>query len=116
MKKFISAEEAIALLPMGERGEKKKKFISVEEAIALLPTGETVHTFYNLPDGLICADWDRKDIIETLKKAGNIIELTGNAARSLDHGMCVYAKGCNIQSDVLFIKTDPEKLKKIDPQ
>ena len=93
-----------------------KKIISAEEAIALLPTGETVHTFYNAPFGLIGADWDRKDIIETLKKADNILELTGEVARSLDHGICVYVKGCNNQSDVLFIKTDPEKLQKFDPQ
>ena len=94
----------------------KKKFITPEEAIALLPTGETVHTFYNAPFGLIGADWDRKDIIETLNKSDNIIELTGEVARSLDHGICVYVKGCNVQSDVLFIKTDPEKLEKFDPQ
>ena len=93
-----------------------KKFISAEEAIALIPTGDTVHTFYNAPFGLIGADWDRKDVIETLNKADNLIELTGEAARSLDHGICVYSKDCKDQNNILFINTDREKLEAFDPQ
>ena len=90
----------------------KRKFITVDEAIGLLPDNDNIHTFYNLPIGLVGADWSKKDIIDKLKKV-DTIELTGEVARSINHGLAAYNKNAK-QSDVLFIETDKEKIDKFD--
>lgn len=45
-----------------------RKFITVDEAINLLPEGDYIHTFFNMPFGLLGADWSREDVIERLKR------------------------------------------------
>ena len=90
-----------------------KKIITSEEAIELLPEGNEIHTFYNAPMCLVGADWSREDIIKKLESV-DVIELTGEVARSMDHGMCAYNHGC-LQGEVLFIETDMAKLNAFDP-
>ena len=91
-----------------------KKFINSDQAIALLPEGEYIHTFRNLPIALIGDDWDRAEIIELIKESDRI-ELAGGMARSMHHGLAVYNHDIKMQSDVLFIETDMEKLLAFDP-
>ena len=86
-----------------------KKFITYEQAIELLPEEEHIHTFYNMSFGLCGADWSRQDILDKLKSS-EIIELTGEVARGMGHGMCAYNKDTEYRSDILFIQTDEEKL------
>ena len=83
-----------------------KKFLTSEEAIELLPEGEEIHTFYNFPFGFVGADWEREDIIERLNNPNYKIEVCGEAARAMNHGICVYKKGETIQSNILFIETN----------
>lgn len=83
-----------------------KKIITSEEAIELLPEGDEIHTFYNMGAMLIGADWEREEVIEKLE-AVDVIELTGECARSMEHGICAYNHGC-LQDEVLFIETDAE--------
>lgn len=90
-----------------------RKFITVDEAISLLPDGDKIHTFYNEFYGLVGADWDRKEIIDKLTKSDKI-ELTGDLARGMSHGIAVYNNDTKWQSDILFIETDKEKLDKFD--
>lgn len=90
-----------------------KKYITYEEAVSLLPDGEYVHTFYNNAFGLFGADWSKEEILDKLRKS-EIIELTGNQARSMNHGMCAYNKDTKWQSDILFIETDADRLQKMD--
>lgn len=92
-----------------------RKFISAEEAIDLLPKGECIHTFYNESFGLIGADWDRDDLIEKIKTSDKI-ELTGETARSMNHGIAVYNNDTKWHSDILFVETDKDKLEKFDPE
>lgn len=92
-----------------------KKFLTSEEAIELLPEGKEIHTFYNFPFGLVGGDWEREDIIEKLKGENNKIEVCGESARAMGHGICVYSKGETIQSNILFIETNMDKLNEIDP-
>ena len=92
-----------------------KKFLTSEEAIELLPEGEEIHTFYNFPFGFVGADWEREDIIERLNNPNYKIEVCGEAARAMNHGICVYKKGETIQSNILFIETNMDKLNEIDP-
>ena len=92
----------------------KRRYITSEQAESLLPKGNNIHTFYNMPFGLIGADWSREDIIDKLNTADKI-EITGETARNMNHGLAVYNDDVKVQSEILFIETDKEKLDKFDP-
>ncbi len=92
-----------------------RKFITVDEAINLLPEGDYIHTFFNMPFGLLGADWSREDIINKFKSSDKI-ELTGEQARSLGHGLAVYNNDTKKQSEILFVETDMKKLLSFDPE
>ena len=87
-----------------------KYYLNYDEAVSLLPNGEDIHTFYNASFGLMGADWSREDILKKLKETDIVIELTGEQARAMKHGMCAYSKNAKWQSEILFIETDEEKL------
>ncbi len=87
-----------------------KYYLNYDEAISLLPNNEDIHTFYNGAFGLIGADWSREEILNKLKEPDIVIELTGEQAKSMKHGMCAYSKNAKYQSEILFIETDEEKL------
>lgn len=90
-----------------------RRYITANEAIKLLPESDTIHTFVNMPIGLIGADWDRQEVIKKLRGSDNI-EITGEQARSLKHGLAAYNESAKYQSDILFIETDEEKLNEFD--
>jgi hypothetical protein len=87
-----------------------KYYLSYDEAIQILPDSENIHTFINATFGLLGADWSKNNILNRLKEVDSVIELTGEQARKMGHGMCVYNKNSKYQSDILFIQTDEEKL------
>lgn len=87
-----------------------KYYLNYDEAVSLLPNGKYIHTFYNAQFGLIGADWSREDILNKLKESDIVIELTGEQAKAMKHGMCAYSKNAKYQSEILFIETDEEKL------
>ena len=83
-----------------------RKSISFEEALTMLPGSETVHTFINPGVGVLAgADWDRKDVIDALRKAGTI-ELTGEQAQRMNHGIAIQRS----VNDWLFIETVPPEV------
>ena len=96
-----------------ERTKDGKKFLTIEEATALLPDGETIHTFYSTGVCLIGCDWDRADILQKLVEVDKI-ELAGDSARSLGHGLAVYKDGAKL-IDVLLVETDKDKIDAFDP-
>lgn len=87
-----------------------KYYLTYDEAVLLLPVNGDIHTFKNAPFGLIGADWSRDDILAELKKPDMVIELTGEQAKAMKHGICAYSKNAKYQSELLFIETDEEKL------
>lgn len=87
-----------------------KYYLNYEEAISLLPNGENIHTFYNASFGLVGADWSREEILNKLKEPDIVIELTGEQAKAMKHGMAAYSKNAKYQSEILFVETDEEKL------
>ena len=93
----------------------ERRYITVKEAISLLPKGDTVHTYRQEKIMLIEANLDRADIIQKITEADSI-ELTGERARSLDHGMAIYNLGRKSRTEALFIQTDMDKLEKFDPE
>lgn len=90
-----------------------KKYLTVEQAISLLPEGEEIHTFYG-GVALIGADWEREEVINKLKSSDKI-EIAGEMARNMGHGLAVYNNDAKYISDVLFIETDKKKLDAFDP-
>lgn len=91
-----------------------KAFVTAEQAIAILPEGETVHTFFNSPLMLAGADWSRADVEDKIRNS-DFRELTGPGAKSMHHGLCAYNKGAT-QADILFIETDDAKLETLEAQ
>ena len=87
-----------------------KYYLNYDEAVSLLPNKEDIHTFYNPSFGLMGADWSREDILNKLKEADVVIELTGEQAKLMKHGMCAYSKNAQFHNEILFIETDEEKL------
>ena len=90
-----------------------KKFLTVEQAISLLPEGETIHTLYG-GVALIGADWEREELINKLKSSDKI-EIAGEMASNMGHGLAVYNDNAEYLSDVLFVETDKKKLDAFDP-
>lgn len=91
----------------------EKRYITYEEAVSLLPDNEFVHTFYNGAFGLLGADWGKEEILDKLRKS-DVIELTGDVARSMGHGMCAYNNDTKWHSEILFIETDSDRLEEMD--
>lgn len=90
-----------------------KTYLTKEQAISVLPEGDAVHTFMNPGFGLVGTDWSREDIIDKIQRS-DVLELTGEMARRMEHGMCAYNSDAKYQSDILFIETDEEKLKALE--
>lgn len=89
-----------------------KQYITVEQAISILPKGEYIHTFYN-SFALLGADWNKKELIDKLQKS-DVLELTGETAKGMNHGLCAYNKDTKWQSEILFIETDSARLEKLE--
>lgn len=110
---LLKANDKTAPENIAETAAEKKRFITADEAIALLPEGEYIHTFRQ-SGVLIGADWLREEVIDLIKKS-DCLELTGGMARSLDHGLAIYDYDAKLMSDILFVETDMEKLQALDP-
>ena len=97
------------------KDEERKRFITAEEAISLLPESNDVHIICQIGMSFVGADWSKKEIIDKITKS-DIRELTGPHSRSMNHGLVVYDESAKMQSDLLFIETDRAKLNAFDPQ
>ena len=90
-----------------------KKFITVDQAKYILPDSEYVHTFYNTGFGLVGADWEKEEIIQKIENS-NFLELTGEVAKRMGHGLCAYDKNTKDHSSILFIETENKRLEEIE--
>lgn len=93
----------------------ERRFINADEAISLLPEGDEIHTTIQKGMMFIGADWSREDIIDKIQKSERI-EITGPRARAMGHGLALFGKNAQYQSDILFVETDKAKLDAFDPQ
>jgi len=92
-----------------------KSYITAEQAINILPDGDSIHTFINGGFGLMGADWSKDSLIDKLQKS-DCIELSGEMAKNMKHGLCAYDKTAKYQSDLLFIETDSERLAQLETE
>lgn len=93
---------------MEKQGE--RYILSYDEAVGVLPNEEYIHTFINTPISLVGTDWEKHEVLHKLKNSDYIIELCGEQARSMGHGICCYKESAKYLSEVLFIATDEVKL------
>ena len=91
-----------------------RRFITAEEAVTLLPDSDNIHTFIQTPVALLGAEWSREYIIDKLKTSDKI-ELAGEEARGLGHGLAFYNNDAKNLSEVSFVETDIKKLFRFDP-
>lgn len=89
--------------------------LTKKEAISVLPDRNSIHTIYNSPFSPLDADWSRKNVVDKIMNS-DIIELTGNIARRMKRGICVYDKTTTKESEILFIETDEEKFSQLEKQ
>ena len=75
-----------------------RKFLTPEEAEAMLPEGEYIHTFRGGSGIMIGADWKRESIIEAFKTRKP--ELSGQFATAMGHGIAFFD-----DNGALFVKT-----------
>jgi hypothetical protein len=90
--------------------DSERVFLTADQAIALLPDSDKVHTFEQ-PSGftLIGANWDKQTVIDALKAAPEQgIELTGETATSMGHGLCFQDKSAGEWRTVFCETKDPE--------
>jgi hypothetical protein len=64
-------------------------FLTLEEAEKILPDRDKVHTFRNSRIALLGCDWDKKDIIDAMKKFSDTLQLSGKTATSMGHGLVI---------------------------
>lgn len=88
-----------------------RRFISPDEAIALLPDGDDIHTFMNPGGMLIGCDISRAAIIKKFNEHPDKIEIGGETARRMKHAIIVIQ-----ENGPLFIANDAGKLNDFDPQ
>jgi hypothetical protein len=80
-----------------------REFISAEEAIAMLPDHEYIHTFVQAGSPgqctLIGTEWKKAEVIKAIKEGS--VELAGPMASEMKHGLVVMRSGCT----ALFVET-----------
>lgn len=80
----------------------EREFLTIDQAKAMLAEGKNIHTFRQSGYALLGADWERSEIIKALESSDSI-ELSGQAATALGHGICI-----KDESGWLFIETREE--------
>ena len=92
-----------------------KTYITAEQALSILPDSDEIHTFRSAAFGLMGCDWSRTELEDKIKNS-DCLELTGEMAKGMKHGLCAYDKSATKQSEILFIETDMEKLAQLEAE
>ena len=87
----------------------ERVFLTAEQAIGLLPEGDYVHTFRNSAGMMLGADHSRAGIEQEIRDAEKR-ELAGGLAAGMGHGLVLFPKGAQYQRDLLFVATSKEAL------
>jgi hypothetical protein len=78
-----------------------REFVSYDRAVAMLPDKERVHTFRGGMGMMLGCDVDKPDLLKIMKANEQTLELSGDMAASMGHGLVVFHDG------YLFIEADP---------
>ncbi len=85
-----------------------RRFLTTEQAVQVIKGGEWVHTFRTPGSGMLLgADWKRTELVDLLSKLPpERVELAGEQARRLGHGLCVWES----EDRPMFVETNTESL------
>ena len=89
--------------------EEEPIILTKEQAkeMVLVHEHDMVHTFFNLPFGLVGGDHSKVSLFNDIDNAFQL-QLAGPGARALGHSLAVIpSSGCK-QSDILFVETKKE--------
>ena len=86
-----------------------KRKITLTNAISILKKGSYVHTFRNHGNMLFGCDYKKNDIIAKMRQFKDTLELTGENARAMSHGIAIN------DGQYLFIETEKDKIDIFDP-
>lgn len=93
----------------------KRLLLTKEQAKDLLKEGELIHTFMQSGPCMIGADWDKAEAIKEIDKAV-CIEASGDMARGMKHGLCIWRDVGNDNARPIFIEHDEAKLVALEAQ
>ena len=94
--------------------DEQRIFITADEAISVLYDVDGVgHTFKSSGGMIFGADWEITEIEKELREADKI-EISGDMARGMRHGICVFPKGAKYLKDLIFVETNEDKLKALE--
>jgi hypothetical protein len=83
----------------------KKDIVTKKQAKEmLLVNNDMVHTFYNLPFGIIGGDHSLASVIKDIDNS-YMCKRTGEQAQKIGHGLVVIPSKTCKQSDLLFVET-----------
>lgn len=88
------------------KSDKREGWITKSKAKKLVIKREDnmVHTFYNLPLGLLGGDHSYESIMKDIDNSQEC-NVTGKTAQTMNHGLAIIPKGKIKQSDILFVET-----------
>ncbi len=92
-----------------EETEKKDYILTKEQAkeMVLVRDDGMVHTFYNMPFGLIGGDHSKESIFKDIDKAF-MLQKAGKSAQAMGHALAIVPSRKCKQSDILFVETKKE--------
>ena len=92
-----------------------KKYITMKQALLVINfhCSDNCHTFIVSGGGLLGADCSKSELIEACENA-EAIEIAGERAKTMSHGVAVVPKGAKYMSDVVFVETDIQKLEELE--
>lgn len=75
--------------------------ITLDKAKKMIEKGRRIHTFRDVGEaGIVGSDWERKELLDTMKKYENTLQLTGENMAEMNHKICLID-----EYGILFIKT-----------
>lgn len=81
----------------------ERRVVPFEEAVARIGAGRHIHTIRGGGFAIIGADWDRADILRTMKECG--VEEAGGMASAMGHTLVIV----NCDGSPLFIEAKPAR-------
>lgn len=91
---------------MKKQEEKDESTLTKEQAKTMVLADENgmVHTFYNVPFGIIGGDHELESVLQDIDDSF-ICKKTGPQAMAMGHGLAVVPSEHCKQSDILFVET-----------
>lgn len=97
--------------------KQKRIFLTKDEALSLyvFSDDDTIHTFRQSGFGLIGCDLSKRELVRKMDET-ELMEIAGPHMCSMKHGIALVPKNAQWQSEIIFLKTNMDKLKAFERQ